>query len=153
VTTSSALADAVVSALNTENAKPGNGEFSQDFTAIRRWVPKLEPDELEDSYNVTVAPSVWNPDRPTRGKYGVEHRVQIGVQKAVDPNDNAAADLVHALALEIYGFCNAIALSGVSGIKWVRTDLPILCWPDHLRGVSQCFTSVVEVHFREMIAV
>lgn len=153
MTTSSALADAVVTALNTENAKPSNGVFSQDFTAVRRWVPRLEPDEIEDAYNVTVAPAAWTPDRKSRAKYRVEHRVQIGIQKGVDPNVNAAADLVHALALEIWGFCNEIALTGVSGIVWLRTELPIVCLDDHLRGGSQCFTSVVEVHFVEHVTV
>lgn len=154
MTTSSALADAIVTALNTENAKVGNGVFSQDFTAVRKWVPVLEMEDIETKYNVTVAPvgQARRRSNVSRARYEIEHHIQIGVQKGVDPDSNTECDAVHALAVEIAAFCDDIALSGVSGIIWVRTEMPFVAIEEHLRGEVQCFTSVVEVIFLEHLA-
>ena len=82
------LAEILVETLNDKSAY----EFSQDFTAIRSYVPYWELKDLRE-LRVTVLVPSWVSSRHDRGRWLAEVTVQIGVQVKLEvPPSSDAAD-------------------------------------------------------------
>jgi len=86
------IADAVVGELN-------GAQFSQEFTAVRRWIVKWTLPDLS-TLRVTVVPGPASYEPLDRRRDDQRHEMDIAVQKKVNPNDNAEIDVLVALLEE-----------------------------------------------------
>lgn len=134
------IADALVEALNLP-------EFSEDFTAVRRYRPIYKLSELE-TLRVTVVPHGIALERASRSNHQTDYQLDIGVQQRVGVEDAAeeASDELMALVEEIADFCISLSLQEPHAICTAVVNDPIYA-PDHLEDLH-CFTSVLTLTFR-----
>jgi len=130
------VADALVEALN-------GGAFSLPFQAVRAYVPAYRLQEMT-ALRVTVIPREVTSEPYSRGQRLYTVRIDVGVQKRVDPEDTAAVDALVDLVHEMEAFLRGrdLELPGGETAKWRETEWPALWLPDHLREYRQ-FTSVL----------
>lgn len=83
------IADAVVTDLN-------DGQFGQDFTAVRKWVVKWTLPDLS-TLRITVVPGPATYEPLDRRRDDQRHEMDIAVQKKINPNDNAEVDSLVSL--------------------------------------------------------
>jgi len=110
------IADAVVAELN-------NSQFSQPFTAVRKWIVKWTLPDLS-TLRVTVVPGPASYEPLDRRRDDERHEMDIAVQKEVNPNENAEVDALVALLEEFVDHFRARELTaGSKAIKCVRRQL------------------------------
>lgn len=135
------IADAVVAALN-------DAELSQPFTAVRRYVPKVDLEVLQ-AIDVTVVAAGVSRTIETRGSLRKEYRVDVGVRKKVDPADTDDCDPLMTLVEEIAELFIGSALGNYTTA--ICTEALCPDEPpynlDHMVELRQ-FTRVVQLTFR-----
>ncbi|MBL0920925.1 MAG: hypothetical protein IBJ10_02220 [Phycisphaerales bacterium] len=137
------LADAIVAELNAGPA------FDPTIVAVRKSVPVIELSKMADGIFVSVIPRSITVAGGTRAGALVDLTVDIGVQRRVDPADDAAIDemlgLVQAIGERLYNR----RLAGLPGANYVSaTNEPAIA-ADHLERFK-VFTSVLSVTYRAM---
>jgi len=96
VATLTDIADAVVAELNGHT-------FSLSFTAARMYRPLFDLKELS-TLHVTVAPAGFTVEPLDRARNQEEYVIDVAVQQAPDPLDNAHLDPLAGLVEEIAAF-------------------------------------------------
>jgi hypothetical protein len=86
------IADAAVADL-------GAGQFSQEFTAVRKWIAKWTLPDL-GTLRVTVVPGPASYEPLDRRRDDERHEMDLAVQKKVNPNDNGEVDALVGLLEE-----------------------------------------------------
>jgi len=110
------IADAVVADLN-------NGQFSQEFTAVRKWIAKWTLPDLS-TLRVTVVPGPATYEPLDRRRDDERHEMDIAVQKKVNASDNAEVDALVALLEEFVEHFRVRQLTaGTKQVKCVRRAL------------------------------
>jgi len=109
------ICDAVVTALNDH-------EFSQAFTAVRKYRPHLVREECSD-VQVTVIPASYTTEPADRSRSRSQYGVEIAVQKEVDPDSNTACDAMLELVYEIRDFFAMQRLSGLQSAAWQKVEM------------------------------
>ena len=135
------LADALVSELN-------DGDFSQEFTAVRTYVPEYSLEELE-TLRVTVLPKAQEVSPLTRGADVWQPAADIGVQRRVDNSTNVDADALVALVQEIIDALRRARLEDYPDGRWVSAVNEPIYDPAQLRE-QQVFTSVITVTYESV---
>lgn len=132
-------ADAVVAELNATT-------FSQAFTAVRKYVPTYELQEM-DSLHVTVVPKRIEREAQDRASDAEEFMLDIGVQKRVGAAnvDAATMDPLTYLCEEIADHFMRWSMASPEAACIAIEHNPIYL-PSHLREMGQ-FTSVITLTF------
>lgn len=132
------LADAIVTALNAH-------AFSQPFTAVRAFIPRVDLGEMSETLHVTVVPTAVESKLDTRTTSQHEYVVEIGVQKKPPSLANVSLDPLMRLVEEIADFF----LFGIrpAGTTLIAPNVRILFLQEHLAKFSQ-FTSVITLTCR-----
>jgi hypothetical protein len=133
------IADAVVTELN-------EGEFSQEFTAARSYLPSFDLKDMKDLH-VSVVPKGVAVQPAGRAACQYDYSIDVGVQKKLSAADASEIDPLTALVEEIAGFFRLRRLAGYPAAIWARTEHPHLYAPEHLEQLRQ-FTSVITMTFR-----
>lgn len=132
------VADAVVDHL-------AGAPFMPAVVAQRSWLPQAELAALS-TLHVTVTPVTMTIEPATRSEYDFLCRVEVGVQKKVDPADGAAIDalaqLVQDMVDHLQGPLPAMPAAELTEIG----NAPIVS-REHLL-TDHVFTSVVAVTYR-----
>jgi len=132
------FADAIVTALNGQ-------DFSQEFTAVRRYRPEYDLADM-GTLHVTVVPKSSEAALETRAQSAFHDDIDIAVQqRAENPNDSTTLDALMTLVQEIGDFCRRRTFTG-GGIDatCLATASDPIYDPTHLRD-QQLFTAVVTV--------
>lgn len=147
------IADAVVLELNTAAAVPDT--FSQEFTAERRYVPKVELDDLD--LKVLVVPAGKRREQAARGAVHTEFDVEIGIvqrlAQGTTPESGTVADLAEIDALmefaeEIVDFFEGGDVFASCHLLQPASNDPI--WsPEHLQN-DKTFLSVVRLTVKQL---
>jgi len=135
----SEIADAVVGELN-------GGEFSQEFTAARRYLPLFDLQELKDLH-VTVVPRGVAITGLARGVNQHDVQIDVAVQKKLETEGSDEIDPLMALVEEIADFFRLRRLASYSNAVWVKTENTPIYSQEHLGQMRQ-FTSVLTLTFR-----
>jgi len=107
------IADSIVTELN-------NSQFSQEFTAVRRWIVKWTLPDLS-TLRVTVVPGLASYEPLDRRRDDERHGMDIAVQKKVHPNENSQIDSLVALLEEfVEHFRQKELVAGDKAIKCIR---------------------------------
>ena len=110
------IADSIVTELN-------DAHFSQDFTAVRKWIVKWTLPDL-NTLRVTVVPGPASYEPLDRRRDDQRHEMDIAVQKKVNPNENSQIDLLVGLVEEFVAHFRSKGLSAAgTAIKCVRRQL------------------------------
>jgi len=133
------IADAVVTELN-------DGEFSQEFTAVRAYRPEFELPEMKDLH-VTVVPRGVAITSLGRGVNQHDYQIDVAVQKKLAAEDSAELDPLMALVEEIADFFRLRRLSAYTDAAWVKTENDPVYSQEHLGEMRQ-LTSVLTLTFR-----
>ena len=133
------IADAVAVDLNA-------GSFSLPFTAVRRYVPRFNLQEME-TLRVSVVPKGLTITTASRKEDQHEVRVDIGVQKKFDQGDNAELDPLMALVEEIADFFRSSRLDTTPPATCVAVENAPIYAQEHF-AERRLFTSVVTLTFR-----
>lgn len=144
------IADAVVAELT--NAP--DGTFSLAFTAVRKYVPRLDLADADDVL-ITVVPSGLRTEQAARGLVQKEVDVDLGIQKRLtqgaNPEDatlNAEIDALMGLVEEIVDFFEPGDLFAGCVLMQPGANDPI--WsPEHLQN-DKTFTSVVRLTVKQL---
>lgn len=140
------IADALKDELN---GAPG-GTFSQNFTAKRKWLPRLELAKMGDTLYVTVVPTTDDRSSTSRGgPTARDFTVDVGVQKkltaGINPDTEEANPEIDALALFVEEVADFLkAGKPLAGRTIVRTVVDPVCDFDRL-AQSSVFSSTVTV--------
>ena len=129
------IADAVVTDLNL-------GAFSQALTAARAYRPAVELEQLKDLH-VIVIPKATTREMVARNQAEHETQIDIGVQKRVDPSDNAACDALDSLCEEIASLFAGRVLGDNLAIC-TQVERKPLYDPEHL-SQKRVFTGVITI--------
>lgn len=132
------VADALVDLLNA-------GEFSQEFTAERTYLPKLEIKTT--GLQVMVVPKTIDYSRADRTTIGKDLQIDVGILKKLSSTDTDEIDALMAFAEEVDVFLNTSRI--VEGFTWIGAER-VLWSPDHLEQYHQ-FTSVSTLTFRKVV--
>ena len=131
------IATAVVEALNA-------GEFSQEFTAVRHYLPTFDLKDMKDLH-VSVVPKGVEMSTAGRGLAQDDVQIDVAVQKKLSAGDLAEIDALVALVQEIADFVRSTGRFGDAA--WVRTENTPIYSPEHLENLRQ-FTSVLTLTLR-----
>lgn len=135
-------ADKLVELINAE-------DWTQDFTAARRWIPLMKVEDLNEAWAVSCIPAQDDRERKNRAGFQSEFQVDIPVQKHV-ADDFAAVDEVVDQAREILNWIEAnakkITVSGGQEITLLRVSHGPLVIPKMLHQ-HRIATSVVRVFY------
>ena len=136
------VAEAVKTSLNA-------GTFSQTFTAMRKWVPKVALAAL-DTIAVTVVPKDYARENETRGETRRTIQIDIGIQKRfnyleTNPEDPTKLDELDELMQLVEEIANYFTPGGYGGARWVRTEIPEPMFDIQVLDKESTFTSVVTV--------
>ena len=133
------IADAVVEELNGH-------EFSQEFTAVRLYVPRYKPQDIKD-LTVTVVPGPHAIEGATRGSDQHEYTILVGVQMKLDSDDAATLDPMVSLVEEVADFLGGRPLASVplAVCSGVLNEEPLI--PEHLDQL-RIFTSFVSATYQ-----
>lgn len=137
--TTADIAQAAVASLNVAT-------FSQPVLAVRAWLPVYDLGEME-ALRVTVVPISRTVAIEHRGARRIDHRVEVAVQRRVDPTDLTAVDALVALCGEIADHLSDTALPGLTDVRWIKTEHTLLASPEHLNELRQ-FTGLLAVTWR-----
>ena len=137
------IADAVVAELNGHT-------FSQPFTAARMYRPLFDLKELS-TLHVTVAPAGFTVEPIDRARNQEEYVIDVAVQQAPDPLDNAHLDPLAGLVEEVAAFFRLRRPTTYSAAICVKAALA----PGSDRGFlvehmdeMRLFTSILALTFR-----
>jgi hypothetical protein len=133
------IADAVAAELS-------DGEFSQEFTAVRQYRPEFELPEMKDLH-VTVVPKGVAITSLGRGVNQHDYQIDVAVQKKLATEDSAELDPLMALMEEIADFFRMRRLSSYPSAAWVKTENEPIYSQEHLGEMRQ-LTSVLTLTFR-----
>lgn len=133
------IADAVVASLNAIL-------FVPPFTARRAWLPVHDLGEM-DQLRVTVVPTTRTLSTVSRAAIQVEHRIEVAVQRRVDPADLPAVDALVALCSDIAEHLTGAVLPALPDVRWAKTEHTLLVAPEHLNELRQ-FTGLIAVTYR-----
>ena len=132
------VANAVVTKLNA-------GEFSQAFEAVRHYRPTFDLGELE-TLHVSVVPESLTIKAVTRQESHFDCAIDIGVQKKVDVDDQAALDALMNLVEELADALRQQSLDDPQAACLSIANSPLYA-QEHLDQWRQ-FTSVLTVTYR-----
>jgi len=137
------IADAVVTAIN--DAALGS------FTAVRKARPETEREAIETTAAVQVIPAALAVESADRGRVRAHYGVDVGIQKAVDPDDLAAFDVLWDLLPAIRALFELKRISGEGwSATWERTETvggaEAGYAPEHLTS-QRVFTGVLRFTF------
>jgi len=130
---------AVVTALN-------GYAFSQDFEAVRAYLPKWDIKDDLGTLRVTVVLPSSERNQFTRASVEKLFPVNIAIQQRPAKVTPALIDPMVTLADEIADFWKPGPL-GSTGAVWLQTEHTAIYLPEHLEQ-HNLFTSLVTVHFR-----
>lgn len=133
------LADALVDHLN-------GGSFSQPLTAVRRYQPVFELAQLQ-TLQVSVVPKSMSIALADRATDVFELVVDVGVQKAVSPEELSELDALLALTHEIVDTLRGAVLAGFPAANWVAIANEPVFAPEHLEQ-KRVFTGLITVTYR-----
>ena len=133
------IAAAVVATLNANT-------FSPTFTAVRAYVPVYELADLE-SLHVTVLPVSVEQDQVDRVAMQELHRVAIGVQQRVDPDDLPAVDALTDLTQAIADYLRDRPLTDYPAAQWESAKIDPVYAADLLE-TNRTYTGVVTTTYR-----
>jgi len=133
------IADAVVTELN-------DGDFSQEFTAVRQYRPEFELPEMKELH-VTVVPKGVTITSLGRGVNQHDYQIDVAVQKKLTTEDAAELDPLMALVEEIADFFRLRRLASYTDAAWVKTENDPVYSQEHLGEMRQ-LTSVLTLTFR-----
>jgi hypothetical protein len=133
------IAQAVADSLNAAS-------FSQPVTAERAWLPVYDLGEM-DQLRVTVVPTTRTLATVSRAAIQAEHRIEVAVQRRVDPGDLPAVDALVALCGEIAEHLTGAVLPALPELRWAKTEHTLLAAPEHLNELRQ-FTGLIAVTYR-----
>ena len=133
------VAGAVVAELNA-------GEFAQEFTAVRRYLPLFDLSEMKDLH-VTVVPRGVAITGLARGVNQHDVQIDVAVQKKLETEGSDEIDPLMALVEEIADFFRLRRLASYSNAVWVKTENTPIYSQEHLGQMRQ-FTSVLTLTFR-----
>ena len=140
------IADAVVAELNGAT----EGTFGEAFTAQRLNLPEFDLKDMA-TLRVSVVPKGVQIAAASRLASQHDWQIDVGVQKklSADGADQAEQDDLIALVEQIAAFLARRSLAAFPAAVWVKTELPTLYAPEHLRELRQ-FTSVLTLTYRTM---
>ena len=133
------IADAVATALN-------DGEFSQDFEAVRHYLPTFELEEMKELH-VTVVPRGVSISLLGRVYSQFDYRIDVAIQKRFEEGNPAQLDPLMTLVEEIADFFRFKRLPGEQGPMWVHTENAPIYAQEHMEQFRQ-FTSLLTFTFR-----
>jgi len=140
------IADAVAAELNAAEA----GTFSEDFTAVRRVLPKFELADLK-GLKVSVVPKGVEIENASREARRCDISVDIGVQqkvgKEIDSEVERLCGLVEQIADYLAG--RGLVASGMSGVRFLSIANEPIYSTEHLAD-DLVFTSVLTVTYRAL---
>jgi len=133
------IADALVADLNGH-------EFTQAFTAVRRYLPHYTLEELA-TLRVTVVPVSISESLADRSRVRGEYTMEVGVEKKIA--QEADVDSLLALLEEITDHVRMgrLALAGGETAFWIRTEVEPAFAPEHLEEL-RAFTGVIAATYR-----
>lgn len=103
------ISDAIVTELNAQT-------FSQEFTAVRKWLAKWTLPELA-TLRVSVVPGPATYTMASRGQDDERHEIDIAVQKKIDAGSIAAVDILVELMEEFIAHFRAkLLMAGTTNI-------------------------------------
>jgi hypothetical protein len=139
------VAEAVVTSLNTA--------FSADFTATRKWIPKVDLDDL-GTLTVTVAPRDYARANDTKGSVRRTIQIDIGIQKRLgtttnpeDPTKLSEIDELMELAEDIADHLNTATHGRYGGAAHVLSEIPEPMYDRSIMDEHHVFQSVVTATF------
>jgi len=136
------IADAIVAELN-------DGPFSMPFAAVRFYLPVFELPDMTDLH-VSVVPAGIATELIDRQASTYDCKIDIAIQKRVDPDDLAAVDGLMGLVEEIAAFFHGRSLESMPQVTAVAIETQPMYAQEHLSELRQ-FTSVLTVTFRTVI--
>lgn len=131
------VADALVAMLNAAS-------LSQEFTAVRKLIPKYTLEEL-DTLRVTVVVRAVEPSLITRGHVTEDYTIDVAVQKKINPDTpgvSGGADALMYLVEEIRDLLLGERLTTYSDAMCTAITSDPLARPDHLVS-DRVFTSLI----------
>ena len=140
------IADAVAAELNAA----GPGTFSEDFTAVRRILPKFELADLAD-LKVSVVPKGIEIENATRSDRRCDISVDIGVQQKIGKDVDAEVERLCGLVEQIADYLagRELLASGMSGVAFLSLANEPIYSTEHLAD-DLVFTSVLTVTYRAL---
>ena len=138
------IADALVVELNGH-------QFSQDFAAVRAYLPSYELKDM-DTLHVTVVPAEYEGSPNDRTRDDERHTLHIAVQQRFKSAANGVValdslDALMALCEEIRDFLRTLVLAGCPDARRVKTETKPIYDPKHLAELGQ-FTGLLAFTYR-----
>jgi hypothetical protein len=139
------IADAVVTALNAEAFQ---GTLEEEFTAERKYLPRVELKDM-GTLHVTVVPKAVITEVSSRSTADYQYQIDVGVQKRFAAGDDEADELDPLLGLveQIADYLRLKRLDEFTDAMWIKTEHPALYAPEHMEQFHQ-FTSILTFTFR-----
>lgn len=147
MSTITAIADAVVARLNA-----GSGGYSMPFTAVRRYQPVFDLEDLA-TLRVSVVPRSLAIVGASRQTSQFDAQIDIGVQKRLSPapaspaSDETEIDALLGLVEEIADWLRFARLPTTPEAVWVGVAQEPVVAGEHLEQHRQ-FTSILTVTYR-----
>jgi hypothetical protein len=132
------IANAIVSELNAET-------FSQEFTAVRYYLPQTKLENLAE-LKVSVVPRTITETVSSRESTVGEYIIDVGIQKAIDPAVLAEADELMLLAEEISNFFRLRTLVDYEPANWAGVETTL--YSSGELSDLRAFTSIVRLSYR-----
>jgi hypothetical protein len=133
------VTDALVARLNA-------GEFSQEFTAERKYQPVYDLPELTD-LRVTVVPKAVIIATASRHDSFYDCTVDVGIQKKVSSDSKAEVDPLVNLVEEIADHLRLKRMDELPDAVWMRIENDPVFAPE-LLDQERVFTAVLTVTYR-----
>jgi len=133
------IADAVKAELN-------NHSFSQSFTAVRKFIPRYNLEELA-TLRVTVVPKASEENLITRADSQRQVQIDIGIHKKIDSDEETETPPLIALAEEIMQYVRKLKLTNAPGVLWVQTENNPIYSQEYLQR-ERVFFSLITVTYK-----
>lgn len=121
-------------------------EFSQEYTADRRYVVNWDVEELT-GVEMSIVPQAQLVTNQDRTRNSNEVSVDVGIQVKVDGITPEHVDPYMVLAQEVMDHFSRRALPDLPAAKFMRVGSKVIFSPAHL-DQKRTFTSVVTVTYR-----
>lgn len=142
------MSSQIVSAAEAVKSAINGASLSQAFTATRKWVPKVDLEDL-GTLTVTVVPKIYARTPETRGQCRREIQIDIGVQKRLasttDPEDPAKLEEIDALMQLVEEMADVFQPGTYGGARFVRSEVPDPMCDPAVMDDHNVFQSVVAV--------